>query len=107
VLAQSVERGHRDFGIRLAVGATRGRVAAMVLMQAMLPSMIGIVSGALAAMAASELITSLLHGVQPNDPLTIVSIAALLLVASMAAVLAPALRAARVDPAVLLRAGGQ
>jgi putative ABC transport system permease protein len=106
LLAQSVERGRRDFGIRQAVGATRGRIAVMVLAQAMWPAMMGIGIGAIAAMTASELIASMLHGVQPNDPATIASIAALMVFASVAAVLAPALRAARVDPAVLLRADG-
>jgi ABC-type lipoprotein release transport system permease subunit len=57
----------------------------------------------IASMATSELIASLLFGVKPNDSATIGAIAVLTLIASIAAVLAPALRAARIDPVSLLR----
>ena len=103
ILAQSVERARREFGIRQAVGATRERIARMVLAQAMRPAFVGIIAGAIGGMTGSKLIASLLHGVQPNDPATIASSAVLILMASIAAVLAPAMRAARVDPAALLR----
>ena len=105
VLAHSVESARRDFGIRQAVGATRARIGRMVLVQAMWPASVGTIAGAIAAMTVSELIASMLHGVQPNDPATIASSALLVLIASMAAVLAPTLRAARVVPASLLRSG--
>jgi ABC-type lipoprotein release transport system permease subunit len=57
----------------------------------------------IASMATSELIASLLFGVKPNDSATIGAIAVLTLIGSIAAVLAPALRAARIDPVSLLR----
>jgi putative ABC transport system permease protein len=103
VLAHTVQRARRDFGIRQALGATRARIIRVVLSQALWPAVIGIGAGAIAALAASELIASLLFGVRPNDPATIVGVAAGILAASLLAVLAPAVRAARVDPATLLR----
>lgn len=103
VLAQSVQQARREFGIRQAIGATRARIARMVVLQAMWPIAAGIIAGAAGAMAASELIASMLHGVEPNDLATIATIAVVMLVASMGAVLTPAMRAARVDPATLLR----
>jgi len=103
VLAHSVQGARRDFGIRQALGATRGRIIRVVLLHALWPAMLGIIAGVGAAMAASELIASLLFGVQPNDPTTIASVAVMILAASGGAVLMPAIRAARVDPAALLR----
>jgi putative ABC transport system permease protein len=103
VLAHAVERARRDFGIRQALGATRARIIRGVLSQAWWPAVIGIGGGVIAAMAASELIASLLFGVRPNDPATIGAVVVGILTASLIAVLAPALRAARVDPAALLR----
>jgi len=103
VLAHSVQGARRDFGIRQALGATRVRIARVVLVQALWPAIVGIMAGVIVAMAASELIASLLFGVTPNDPATILSVAVMILAASAGAVLIPALRAARVDPAALLR----
>jgi predicted permease len=103
VLAHSVQGARRDFGIRQALGATRARIAWVVLRQALWPAIIGVSAGAFAAMAASELIASLLFGVLPNDPLTIASVSLAILMAAAGAVLIPALRAARVDPAALVR----
>jgi putative ABC transport system permease protein len=103
VLAHSVHVSLRDFGIRQALGAGRVRIVGSVLAQALRPAAVGVMAGAIAATAASELIASLLFGVKPNDPATIASVAFLILIASAGAVLAPALRAARVDPARLLR----
>lgn len=103
VLAHSVLRARRDFGIRHAVGATPASIARLVILQAMRPVVIGVVAGTMAAMGVSKLIVSMLHGVQANDPMTVTSIATVVLATSTAAILAPALRAARVDPATLLR----
>ena len=103
VLAHSVQGARRNFGIRQALGATRVRIARVVLVQALWPAIVGIMAGVIVAMAASELIASLLFGVTPNDPATILSVAVMILAASAGAVLIPALRAARVDPAALLR----
>lgn len=104
VLAHSVQRARRDFGIRQALGASRARIIGTVVSQVLWPAAIGVAAGALAAMSASELIASLLFGVQPNDLSTIAMVVVATAIACVAAVLVPASRASRSDPALLLRA---
>jgi predicted permease len=103
VLAHAIQQTRRDFGIRLALGATAVRIVRTVASRAAVPIVAGIVTGAAIAMTASGLIASLLFGVKPDDPFTLVAATMLVLLASMVAVLIPALRAARVDLVTLLR----
>lgn len=103
VLAQSVQQARRDFGIRQALGATRGRIARSVLGRALVPSLVGVLAGGIVASAASELIASQLFGVEPNDPATFVAAALVVLTIAMLVVTAPALRAARANLSTLLR----
>ncbi len=103
IMAFAAAQRTREIGIRMALGASRGGILGMVLRETCLLVAIGIAIGILVALGASRLISTLLFGLKPTDPLTI-SVAALLMVA--AAVFAgyvPARRATKVDPMVALR----
>jgi putative ABC transport system permease protein len=104
VLAGSVAERTREIGVRSALGASRGDILALVVRQGMTLTVLGAVIGLMGAIAASEAIVTLLFGVSRLDPVTYVSVIALLLGVSAAACWVPAWRAARVDPAVTLRA---
>jgi ABC-type antimicrobial peptide transport system permease subunit len=103
LMAYSVSQRTNEIGIRLALGAQRRNVVAMVMRETMLMVVIGVIVGLGAAMGATRLIASLLYGLPPNDPLTIaLACLSLLAVAALAGYL-PARRASRVDPMVALR----
>jgi predicted permease len=103
LLAYSVARRTREIGIRMALGAHRRGVMALVLGAALRPLAVGIAIGLPAAWAASRWIDSMLFGLKPTDPATIaVATIVLALVAHLAAYL-PARRAARVDPLIALK----
>ena len=104
VVARSVEERTRELGVRAALGASPGRVAALVVRQGMALAGTGIVVGWLGAAAVTRGLESLLFGVSPLDELTFGGTIALLTAASLLACSAPAARAARVDPTVALRA---
>ncbi len=103
VLSHTVQQTRRDFGIRQALGATSARIVATVASRAAVPIAGGVAIGVAVAVSVAELIASLLFGVKPDDPVTLVAVTALVLMASTIAVLIPALRAARVDLLALLR----
>jgi putative ABC transport system permease protein len=103
VLSYMVTERRREIGIRMALGADQGSVLQEVLKQGLLLTMVGLVVGLAGAFALNRLIASLLFGVQPTDPTTLVAVVATItLVAAIACVL-PAWRASRVDPIVVLR----
>ncbi|HEX6967002.1 MAG TPA: ABC transporter permease [Gemmatimonadaceae bacterium] len=104
VLAAGVAERMRELGVRAALGASPERIRALVLRQGMGLTGIGIAAGVLAAALATRAIVTLLFGVSPLDPLTYLGVIALLLGVSAIACWVPAWRAARVDPAVTLRA---
>lgn len=94
---RSAERT-REFGIRMALGASRRNVLRTVLRQGLQIAGLGISAGLVAALAATRLLRSLLYGVSPVDPATFVVVPLVLMTVSLLACLLPALRAARVDP---------
>lgn len=103
LLSYEVTRRTREIGIRMAVGARRTDVVAMVLRQGLAVALVGAMIGAAASLAAKSLLASILYHVQPGDPLTIVVVTAILLAIALAACYLPARRATRVDPMVALR----
>jgi putative ABC transport system permease protein len=103
LMSYSVAQRSRELGVRIALGAARSDVLRLVLRQGMSLALMGIVIGVGAAFALTRLIESQLYGVRATDPATFVGVAALLGVTALAANLVPALRATRVDPAVVLR----
>src|SRR5262245_36919665 len=103
VLSYMVTERRREIGIRMALGANRGSVLGEVMRQGLLLTIAGLAVGLGGAFALNRLIASLLFGVQPTDPNTLVAVVATIaLVAAVACVL-PAWRASRVDPIVVLR----
>jgi putative ABC transport system permease protein len=103
VIAYSVEQRLRDFGIRRALGASTRDLLGVVLGGAAPMIAIGGVAGLVMSLAAGQLLTSLLFGVRSLDAATFVAVAVVLAVTAAAALIGPAWRAARVDPAVALR----
>jgi putative ABC transport system permease protein len=104
VLAGSVTERTREIGVRAALGASRGDIVALVLRQGMRLSLLGIVIGSGAAVAASRTLVTLLFEVSPLDLVTYLGVIALLGAVSGIACWMPAWRAARVDPSITLRA---
>jgi putative ABC transport system permease protein len=103
VISYTVARRTNEIGIRMALGAQRGNVVGMIMREAGLLLGIGLVIGAALALAAARAAASMLFGLKPHDPLTIVlAIVALAAVAALASFL-PAHRASRLDPMVALR----
>ena len=103
VIAYGVTQRLREFGIRVALGATQGAVARMVIGQGISTALIGAVIGLAAALALSGALSTLVYGVAPHDLASLGSaVAVMLLVAGIASYI-PARRASTVDPAVALR----
>lgn len=103
VIAYSVSRRTREIGVRMALGANAPRVLGLVLRQGLTLVGVGVVTGAVLALLATRVLTSVLYGIGATDPLTYVLAAALLAGVALAANLVPAVRAARVDPMIALR----
>jgi predicted permease len=103
VIAYGVTRQTQEIGIRMALGATRGRVQRAVLGSTLGMVLIGIVVGTVASFAAARMIASLLFGTEPTDPMTYLGMIALLIAVALLAGYLPARRASRIDPLVALR----
>jgi predicted permease len=102
-IAYSVERRTREIGVRVALGAGQAAVIWMVMRQSVWIVMTGLLAGLPLAVLLSRMVKSLLFGVPPGDPLTLVGAILVLLVVAALAAYMPARRAARVDPMVALR----
>ena len=103
VMAYVVMRRTREIGIRIALGALRSDVIAMVMREVTLLIGAGLAAGMVLALALADLIRSQLYGLNPRDPLTFVGSAIVLIVAAGLAGFIPALRASSVDPTNALR----
>ena len=104
VMASSVAQQQYELGVRIALGATGARIARAVLTRAAVYLVVGLVAGSLLGRAVAALFASLLFQVQPGDLSIYAAVAALLLSSGLAAAGLPALRAARTDPILALRA---
>ncbi|NNM32770.1 MAG: FtsX-like permease family protein [Gemmatimonadetes bacterium] len=104
VAAFTAGRRKPEFGLRMAVGATRQSVLRSALRQTLSPVAVGLVGGLAAAAATSRFLSAALYDVAPTDPVTFLGVAALLAATAVLASLLPAWRASRVDPASVLTA---
>jgi len=93
----------REIGLRIAVGASRSDVMRLLLRDSLRPVAVGLAAGAVVALLATQLFSGILYGVGARDPLAFASAIGILLLSAAAAVFIPARRAARVDPAFVLR----
>jgi predicted permease len=103
VISYSVTQRTQEIGIRMALGATRGRVQLGVIAKTIGMAAIGIAIGAVASVGVSSLIASLLFGTTPTDPPTFTAIVFLLIIVALLAGYIPARRASRINPMVALR----
>jgi putative ABC transport system permease protein len=104
LFAYAVVRRTREIGVRMALGATPGAVRRMVLRESLTLTAIGVALGIPTGILMSRGLRALLFGVTESDPLVAASVALFFLLLTVAAVLIPARRAARLDPVVALRA---
>jgi predicted permease len=103
VLSYNVTRRTGEIGMRIALGAQRGNVIAMILREALIVTVLGAAVGLAAALAATRIIVTLLYGVTPRDPVTLAAAAGVLLAVAALAAAIPAWRASRTDPITALR----
>jgi putative ABC transport system permease protein len=103
VISYTASRQTHEIGIRMALGARRTDVLRLVIRMGARLVVLGLAIGLLVSLALSRVIASQLWGVSPNDPVTLASVAAVLLLTGLVACWVPARRATRVDPLVALR----
>ncbi|HEX6865429.1 MAG TPA: FtsX-like permease family protein, partial [Thermoanaerobaculia bacterium] len=105
VMSYSVNQRVREIGVRMALGAHAADVLRLVVLRGLALTLIGLTLGLAGALALTRLLTSLLYEVEPDDPVTFVTIAAVLSAVALLASYLPARRATRVDPVIALRFG--
>jgi ABC-type antimicrobial peptide transport system permease subunit len=103
VLAYTVAQRTREFGIRMALGASAGDVVGMVMRHGVRLAVIGLGIGVAGALAITRLMTTMLYSVRPTDPLVFGSVAVALMAVAVAASVVPSLRITRIRPANALR----
>jgi predicted permease len=103
IMSYSVARRRNEIGVRIALGAARGRVVRMVLGETGVMVLIGVALGVALSLATMKLVASFLYGVAPADRINLAATAIVLAIVGMGAALLPAARAARLDPVAALR----
>jgi putative ABC transport system permease protein len=103
VLSYAVRRRVREIGIRMALGASHSDVLKMVVTDGLKPILLGVGIGLAAALALGRVVSSLIYGVRPTDPLTFATVVGLLVAVGVLATIVPAYRATRVEPIRTLR----
>ncbi len=103
VMAYSVSQRTRELGIRMALGASRGQVLRLIVLQGLRVSVVGLVFGLAASFAVTRLIATLLYGVSATDAVTFITVPLVLAASALGASYLPARRATRIDPNVALR----
>jgi putative ABC transport system permease protein len=103
VTSYLVSQRTREIGVRLALGADPSRISRLVVREGMVVAGTGVAVGVVGAIATTRLASSLLYGVSARDPITIGTVAAILLIVSALANYIPARRASHVDPLLALR----
>jgi len=103
VMAYSILQRTKEFGIRIALGANRGTIAALVLGNSFRTVLVGVAAGLAGALALTQVLGAMLYEVQPHDPGVLGEVTALLGGVALAATLIPVRRATKVDPMVALR----
>jgi putative ABC transport system permease protein len=103
IMSYLVNQRTREIGIRMALGAQQANVLSLIMTQGTRLTLIGVVLGVAVAFALAHSMSALLYGVDPHDPLTFASVAALLSLVALAAYYIPARRATKVDPLRALR----
>ena len=103
LLAFTVAQRRREIAVRMAIGASSSSVARSIVIESLTLALAGCVVGALGVVAVSRLVQSILFGIAPQDPITLVTTAAVLLIVVLAASWLPARRAARTNPVSALR----
>ena len=103
VVSYLIGRRTQEIGVRMALGAQRRDVLLLVLSQGAKMAAIGVFLGLSAAFALTRLISGLLYGVAPYDPVTFLAVSLLLMLVTLLACYIPARRALRIDPATALR----
>jgi putative ABC transport system permease protein len=104
VLSYTVERRTHELGIRVALGAGRSDVVRLVMIETLSMAAVGVAVGLAGALAVTRLAQSMLYQVSADVPLTFVTVGVVLGSVAVVAAIVPARRAARVDPAIALRA---
>jgi putative ABC transport system permease protein len=103
VMSYGVAQRTHEIGVRMALGAQRREVARMILSHGLVLTFIGLALGLTGAYALGRYLETLLFEIKPADPVTLLSVTAILLIVALLAALLPAARATKVDPMVVLR----
>ena len=103
LLAYSVSRRTQEIGVRMALGAGRGRITRLVSGDGLVLALIGIGIGLAAALGIAEFLSSFLYGISPWDPMTFAATSFLVLTVALLASYVPARRATKIEPTVALR----
>jgi ABC-type antimicrobial peptide transport system permease subunit len=104
LMSYAIQHRTKEIGIRMALGALPQRVVGMIWRESLGIILVGVLAGVAGAGAAARLVTRLLYGLSPTDPLTYAGVAGLMIAVGSLACWVPARRAAKIDPMMALRA---